>query len=84
LSQEGEPGANGGRTAIYTLCSRSKSTRFRAARIRPALHHSGKYRAGSASAEIEIPTLEEPHKLKIPRARNPARNYASGIKACRT
>src|SRR5438094_2430779 len=67
LAQEGEPGANGGPHGdLYVVLKVKEHAFFE--RQEYDLHCSIPVNIAQAAlgAEIEIPTLEEPHKLKIP------------------
>jgi molecular chaperone DnaJ len=67
LSQEGQPGANGGPAGDLYVVLKVKEHAFYERRGND-LHCTIPVNVGQAAlgAEIEIPTLEEPYRLKIP------------------
>jgi len=85
LSNEGQPGVNGGPPGDLYVFLKVKAHAFFERREHD-LHCTIPIGIAQAAlgAEIEVPTLEQPHKLRIRRARRRERNSACAAKARRS
>ena len=84
LSQEGQPGANGGPPGdLYVVLKVKAHPIFERARRQPALHRDGQHRAGGAGDASRNPDLRRRANVKVPEGTQSGTRCGCEGSACR-